>query len=163
MSTFKLVEPRYEALRKELLDISKSSRGSCGYFTRIFSERFPELKRVAGFYYAPGGVHSHGEHWWLTDAAGNIVDPTADQFPSQGTGVYVRYDPTRHITAKGTCPGCGSTLFAFARKPCSSDCDAELAAEWSCLRSSGPFEADMEFSCDAELAEKYGVVLEAVA
>jgi hypothetical protein len=91
-----------------------------------------------------------------------VVDPTADQFPSQGNGVYVPYDPKKHMAAKGTCPYCGVSLFAFAHKPCSQECADELAAEWGCAPSSGPFEVDMEFSCDAELADKYGVVLEPV-
>ena len=159
MEPFKLVDPRYEALRLELLRSRSSSQGSCGHFTSVFAERFPELTRVPGYYYAPGGEASHGEHWWLTDPQGHIVDPTADQFPSQGKGVYVPYDPTKHKMAKGSCPGCGITLFAFYRRPCSQECAEAVAQEWGCQPSKGPFEMDIEFSCDAELAEKYSVEL----
>ena len=162
MNPFRLENPEYDSLRRELLQKHGTSSGSCDYFTRVMAERFPELKRVAGFYYAPGGVASHGEHWWLTDKDGNIVDPTADQFPSQGTGVYVPYDPKKHSVAKGSCPWCGITLFAFERKPCSQECAEDLAQEWGCKVSEGPYEVDMEFSCDFELSEKYGVALVAI-
>jgi hypothetical protein len=160
MDAFRLENPRYEALRSELIQKHRSSHGSCGHFTKIFAERFKELTRVPGFYFAPGGKSSHGEHWWLTDPKGNIVDPTADQFPSQGNGVYVAYDPKVHKVAKGRCPGCGVTLFAFQWKPCSPECSEDIAAEWGCQPAKGPFEVDMEFSCDAELTEKYGITLE---
>ena len=162
MKTFKLEEPRYEALRLELLSRTMSSTGACGSFTRVFAERVPELTRVPGFYISPAG-HSHGEHWWLVDAAGNIVDPTADQFPSQGTGNYVPYDPTKHLVAKGRCRNCGCTLFAFPDRPCSAECDEALADEWNCEPSNGPYEVDIQFSNDAELADEYGVTLEVLA
>lgn len=31
-------------------------------------------------------------HWWCKDKNGNIVDPTKDQFPSRGTGIYTEFD-----------------------------------------------------------------------
>ena len=130
--------------------------------------RFPHLKPVAGFYYSPGtpeqpeGV-SHGEHWWLQDGDDTIIDPTADQFPCQGLGRYVRYDPTLHAVVKGKCPCCGLGLYTRqGTYPCSPDCAQAMADEYGCRVAPGPFEVDMDFETDADITERYGIVFDAV-
>jgi hypothetical protein len=156
MTTFRLQHPAYEAMRRELLHRYGSASCNCGTFTRQMAQRFPELTRVPGFYLAPGGA-SHGEHWWLEAPDGSIVDPTADQWPSCGTGTYVRYDPTKHLLPKGTCPYCGTSVMSRAgNHPCSLDCDEGLAEEYGMRLAGGPYDADMALTCDADIA-KYGL------
>lgn len=162
MEPFALQDPRYEAARRALLRRYGSSHNNCGLFSRELARQFPELRAVAGFYFSPGGA-SHGEHWWLETAAGTIVDPTADQWPSHGRGRYERYDPARHLVVKGTCPCCGAGLYSRASAyPCSRDCDEELAGEYGTRLSGGPYEEDMELSCDADVTAKYGLPLPAL-
>jgi hypothetical protein len=158
MTPFQLQEPRYEAMRRELLRRYGSSHQRCAEFTRQMAERFPELRRVAGFYLTPTGA-SHGEHWWLETADATVVDPTADQWPSMGTGIYERYDPARHLVSKGRCPSCGTGLYSRAGSyPCSRDCDESLASEYGCRTMGGPYDEDMELECDADIA-KYGLTV----
>ncbi len=163
MSSFRLSDPRYESARQDLLRQYGSPHHRCGTFTRLMAEQFPELKRVAGYYHAPFGDVSHGEHWWLETAAGDIVDPTADQFPSNGTGRYVRYDPRVHTTVKGTCMNCGMSLVSrIGTYPCSQSCDEALSKEYGVRLSGGPYELDMDISCDDDVATKYGIQLAAL-
>ncbi len=157
MSQFCLQDPRHEAVRQELLARYGTSNADCGVFTREMQRRFPELTRVPGFYYPPDSEWSHGEHWWLEDAQGRVIDPTADQWPSCGKGRYVRYDPHVHRVVKGKCMNCGVGLFSReGHYACSPSCADDLfeAYHW---RTHGPYESEMEFSCDAELSQKYGL------
>ena len=47
-------------------------------------------------------------HWWLTDEEGNIVDPTAGQFP-----IIVRYEPWSDgdPIRLGKCRNCGKEVW----------------------------------------------------
>lgn len=160
MSSFQLADPQHESVRLELLSRYGTSHYHCAQFTRVMAERFPDLQRVAGFYFAPDSEASHGEHWWLEAKDGAIVDPTADQFPSQGRGRYVRYDPKQHTVVKGSCMCCGMPLVSrMGHYPCSESCDRELAQEYGCRMSGGPYECDMDIGCDADIVEKYGLPL----
>ncbi len=157
MTAFSLTEPRYEAARQDLVRRYGTSSYNCSSFTRAMAEQFPELSRVAGFYLAPDDTPM-GEHWWLVDRQGRIVDPTADQFPCEGKGRYVRYDPKLHKVPKGKCMGCGLSLYSrTGHYPCSRSCDEMMAQEYGVRLAGGPYEEDMDFSCDAELSEKYGI------
>jgi hypothetical protein len=159
---FSLAEPRYEQARKALLDRFRTSHEMCSTFTHNLALQFPELSRVAGFYQDNEDGASR-EHWWLVTPTGEIVDPTADQFSDCGRGVYQRYDPELHLVVKGKCPCCGIGLYTrTGAYPCSEPCDAELAAEYGCQLSQGPYECDMEFTTDADITRKYGIVFPAV-
>lgn len=160
MPVFRLQDPRYEQARLDLLRRYKTSHQNCSSFTHAMAAQFPELRKVAGFYFAADSGAPYGEHWWLEDARGVVVDPTADQFPCAGRGRYVRYDPTQHLVVKGKCPVCGTGL--VSRKgayPCSRGCDEELAQEYGLRLAGGPYEEEMDLSCDAELTQKYGIVI----
>lgn len=96
----------------------------CAEATLAMLEVFPELTRVRGHYYD----FALGErpHWWLTDPEGNIVDPTAAQFPSGGRGVYVPWDESQPEPT-GRCPNC-SELCYDGNYCCSPECSRSYAA-----------------------------------
>src|SRR5262245_15184252 len=58
--------------------------GKCREASAAMAAAFPELARVRGHYVCP--VIGEREHWCCVTAGGEVVDPTAAQFPSQGTG-----------------------------------------------------------------------------
>lgn len=65
-------------------------RGKCKEMSEDLCAQDPTLTLVRGHYYC----HVFGEqpHWWCTKPDGTIVDPTAKQFPSNGSGAYVEFD-----------------------------------------------------------------------
>lgn len=66
-------------------------RGKCKeYSEQLVAERH-DLRLVRGHYWCPIW-NSNEQHWWCEDQAGNVVDPTKDQFPSAGMGDYVEFD-----------------------------------------------------------------------
>lgn len=94
-------------------------RGKCAAATLAMSAAFPELKRVRGHYecYAWG----RRDHWWLVTTDGQIVDPTAAQFPSHGLGEYIERDESLPEPT-GKCPDCGEFVYGrgtFCSRACS--------------------------------------------
>jgi hypothetical protein len=84
----------------------QNTHRTCREVTQSMAEAFPDLKRIRGHYCCP--VSGTQPHWWLIDSQGSIVDPTANQFPSRGTGDYVEYagpEPT------GKCLDCGELVY----------------------------------------------------
>ena len=98
--------------------------GKCAKVTEAMQADFPELVRVRGHYYCLiWGVRSH---WWLVDTDGEVVDPTAAQFPSGGRGVYVPWEEgTPEPT--GVCPNCGGYVYT-GDTCCSENCSMEYMA-----------------------------------
>lgn len=87
--------------------------GKCREVTKDMATAFPELTRVRGHYreIAFQDRPARGQcHWWLVTASGEIVDPTAAQFPCQGAGQYVA-----HIEGSeepgGRCLYCGGYVY----------------------------------------------------
>jgi len=98
--------------------------GTCAEITLGLAEKFPDLKRVRGHYYCP--TWGERAHWWLVDKDGQIVDPTASQFPSGGAGVYVSWEEgSREPT--GTCPQCGDYVYDGGTC-CSESCHSAYVA-----------------------------------
>ena len=99
---------------------------TCAEVTLQMQEVFPELTRVRGHYYC--GVWGRREHWWLVDTEDVIIDPTAAQFPSQGTG---EYEPHKEGAPEpsGKCMNCGEYAFNSAGA-CSPECNEILEAEY---------------------------------
>jgi len=100
------------------------SYGKCEETTLWMNKEFPELTRVRGHYYCP--IWGERTHWWLVDPDGEIVDPTVDQFPSKGFGVYEEWtegdeEPT------GKCPNCGEYCYNGS-STCSDKCYTEYAS-----------------------------------
>jgi hypothetical protein len=95
-------------------------RGQCVEMTAKMAAAFPELRRIRGHYVCP--LEGRRAHWWLVTAEGRIVDPTVEQFQSNGAGDYEEYigpEPT------GNCLNCGGLLFgalAFCNTVCAAEC-----------------------------------------
>ena len=95
--------------------------GRCAEVTDAMVVAFPELRRVRGHYLCP--FWGRRAHWWCVAPGGEIVDPTAAQFPSKGEGAYVPWvegspEPT------GKCMNCGEETFHganFCCEKCESD------------------------------------------
>lgn len=98
--------------------------GQCKEVTEAMAAAFPELAQVKGHYYC--FTWGEREHRWLKTADGEVVDPTATQFPSKGTGEYVELDETAPRPT-GKCPNCGE--YCYDGKYCCSDrCHDEYVA-----------------------------------
>ena len=95
-------------------------RGQCANVTQAMAEAFPELRRVRGHYVCP--LEGRRPHWWMETASGEVIDPTAAQFASNGIGEYEEHtgaEPTGH------CLNCGAMLFTgelFCDRQCAEDC-----------------------------------------
>ena len=99
-------------------------RGKCKEFSEAAIEADPSLTLVRGYYYCP--EWGEQQHWWTKRPDGSIYDPTAQQFPSKGTGTYVEFNGVV------TCEECGKTLheedaiFMGNYPVCSSTCAKRL-------------------------------------
>ena len=95
----------------------------CGAATEAMVHDFPELKRVRGHVLVPtrGEPHKKWPHWWCVAPNGDIVDPTAAQFP-----FIIDYIP--HDEAKGEptgkCPDCGDLVYGGSLF-CDEACEAK--------------------------------------
>ena len=66
-------------------------RGRCHELSMAACEKDPTLRLVRGHYFCP--IWNREEpHWWCVKPDGTIVDPTARQFPSAGSGVYTEFN-----------------------------------------------------------------------
>lgn len=82
--------------------------GACASATLAMVGVFPELRQVKGHYLCP--IWGQRAHWWCVTPDGKIVDPTAKQFPSQGTmGEYEEARPGTLIQV-GVCMNCGDPI-----------------------------------------------------
>lgn len=97
----------------------------CESATSKMKEAFPELSRVRGHYFCPV-FRRKASHWWCKDSSGEIVDPTAGQFPSKGHGHYEEWDESQPEPT-GKCPECGAYAYD-GNTFCSDDCDAKYMA-----------------------------------
>jgi hypothetical protein len=101
-------------------NVKNTGYGQCFEITRLMKKAFPELKRVRGHYYC--WCWDKREHWWLKD--GNvIIDPTSEQFPSKGQGVYTEWDNSK-LEPTGKCMNCGDYCYS-GKHVCSEQCGIE--------------------------------------
>ena len=77
-------------------------RGKCKEMSESAVAADPTLRLVRGHYYCP--IWGKQAHWWTEHLDGTIFDPTARQFPSNGTGKYVEWD------GKYECEECGNPV-----------------------------------------------------
>jgi hypothetical protein len=102
-------------------NVQGDSYGKCRETTLEMASAFPALTRVRGHYWCPVR-NERLEHWWLVTRNGTVVDPTAMQFLSAGTG---RYEPWTEGAEEpvGTCLTCGAYRYAGRDDPfCSEAC-----------------------------------------
>jgi len=98
--------------------------GCCRKVTKAMAAVFPELTRVRGHYYCL--YWGERAHWWLYDPDGDVIDPTAMQFPSKGEGHYEQWDESQPEPT-GICPQCGE--YAYDGMTCCSNvCSRAYAA-----------------------------------
>ncbi len=78
-------------------------RGKCREMSEALAAADPTLRLVRGFYSCPlWGTRE--PHWWCAQSDGTIVDPTREQFPSAGGGLYEEVDGTVE------CAECGNVV-----------------------------------------------------
>ncbi len=111
----------YEMWIMQLNFTASSAYGQCENISRKMVETFPELELVRGHYICK--YWGNREHWWLINAAGDIVDPTAIQFPSFGLGEYIKLDEDKKEPT-GKCLNCGQYCYD-GNMCCSNVCAKE--------------------------------------
>jgi hypothetical protein len=108
-------------------NVTGDGLGRCAEITQQMAKAFPELRRERGHYLC----HTWGEreHWWLLDPEDHIVDPTAAQFPSRGTGMYIPWEEGQEEPT-GRCLNCGEYCYG-QRTFCSSACENAAVSEFN--------------------------------
>jgi hypothetical protein len=66
-------------------------RGKCRELSEAAVAADPSLRLVRGYYTCPFWRTTEA-HWWTVRPDGSIHDPTKDQFPSRGLGIYEEFD-----------------------------------------------------------------------
>ena len=126
------MNPEYQTWIDAYLARVGDPRGTCKVACREMLVRFPELKRVPGHVYCTSGKHGHV---WLETKSGDIIDPTASQFPE-----IFRYEPWKpgDEICVGFCISCGAEIWKPVTdlsednvdfQPCSEECFQKLKAE----------------------------------
>ena len=85
--------------------------GKCHEAVRQMQKEFPELRTAVGYVFA--GSWGDREHAWLVDVDGNIVDPTAKQFP--GVGDYREWQAGDPVDV-GPCANCGEAIWVKVQR-----------------------------------------------
>jgi hypothetical protein len=97
-------------------------RGRCKEMSEEACAKDRTLKLVRGHYYCPVW-NSDEPHWWCERPDGSVYDPTAQQFPSGGAGIYTPFDgfvacaqcgkeiPEEQATIGGSYALCGSRCY----------------------------------------------------
>jgi hypothetical protein len=66
-------------------------RGKCKELCESACSEDKTLNLVRGHYYCPIW-NTEEPHWWTVRVDGTINDPTKNQFPSRGLGIYTPFD-----------------------------------------------------------------------
>jgi hypothetical protein len=78
-------------------------RGKCKELSEAEVKKDPALKLVRGHYICP--MWGKQPHWWCVKPDGTIVDPSVDQFPTNGIAAeYVPFD------GNVDCAACGKNM-----------------------------------------------------
>ena len=67
-------------------------RGKCREMSEELAAQDASLILVRGYYF--DALWGKQPHWWCRKSDGTIVDPTKDQFPTKGCGIYEEFDGT---------------------------------------------------------------------
>lgn len=90
-------------------------RGKCKELCEDACNKDPTLILVRGHYFCPIW-NTEESHWWCVKQDGTIYDPSKDQFPSKGLGIYAPFN------GKVTCAECGKEL---------DECDARFDSNYA--------------------------------
>lgn len=95
-------------------------RGNCYKECEKLVAENPALKMVRGHYDDP--IWGPQPHWWCVNEAGEVIDPTKNQFPSKGFAEYIEFD------GNVECSQCGRRMkedeahfesnYCFCSTPC---------------------------------------------
>lgn len=66
-------------------------RGKCKELSEAACKQDPSLTLTRGYYFCPLWNRDE-QHWWCVRPDGTIFDPSKDQFPSRGGGIYTEFD-----------------------------------------------------------------------
>ena len=114
---------QYKAWIEANVPTRELAYGNCFSVTLNMQEAFPELRQVSGFYF--DALWGRRTHWWLQTQDGQVVDPTARQFPTKGSGEYQEVVDTSEIPT-GVCKHCGCDVYNHDTF-CSERCEAATA------------------------------------
>lgn len=81
----------------------KAFRGRCKELSEAACANDPTLTLVRGHYFCPLWG-SEEPHWWCVAPGGRIHDPSKEQFPSKGMGIYTPFNGTVE------CSECGKEM-----------------------------------------------------
>lgn len=81
----------------------KLFRGRCKELSEEACAADPSLTLVRGHYFCPMW-NTEEPHWWTTRPDGTIHDPTREQFPSRGMGIYTPFN------GMVECANCGKEI-----------------------------------------------------
>ena len=109
--------------------VYKKYRGKCKEFSVKLVERDSSLRLVRGYYYCPM-IQEEEMHWWCENERGEIIDPTAKQFWSEGSGTY------REFNGFFKCRACGKDILETKKDKivsgrhiyCNDQCYKEIIA-----------------------------------
>jgi hypothetical protein len=123
------VSPEYAAWIAENVD---EPYGKCREWSRAMASFYPELRVARGWYDDP--IWGQREHWWCVTPAGEIVDPTAAQFPTRGMFPYREITDESEVPT-GACLTCGDPVYEGAAV-CSDSCAGEASRYYAISRES---------------------------
>lgn len=103
-------------------NVGPDPHGQCKEITERMAVAFPDLRRVRGHYVCP--LEGLQPHWWMITPDGAVLDPTKEQFASQGQGGY---EPHEGPEPTGTCLNCGALVYGETSF-CNSDCTNEFSS-----------------------------------
>lgn len=66
-------------------------RGRCRELCAVELAKDESLVLVRGHYFCPAWA-TNEPHWWLERPDGSVFDPSARQFPSNGAGLYEKFN-----------------------------------------------------------------------
>ncbi len=97
---------KYIAWIADYMERNRSVFGRCKEAVKEMVQQFPELTAVPGHVQVPGW--GKRGHWWCTTKEGQIVDPTASQFPHIYS--YEPWKPGDEVMV-GKCFNCGDEIW----------------------------------------------------
>lgn len=105
----------------------EKARIACLEATLDMAVAFTDLTRVRGVAHVKEPFDlppTRAPHWWLVDYEGNIIDPTAHQYPTE----ILKYDPVDESRGEptGKCPNCEDLAYG-GQYFCSDKCEKSFA------------------------------------